>query len=180
LNNLFGGTKIVFTGPMGAGKTTAIGAISEIPPVKTDAFNNDRNAFDKDTTTVGFDFGELTLDDGEKLSLYGTPGQERFDYMWKILAKGALGVVLLLDHSQANQPQVMNLYLDVFDEQLRNSSIVIGIGRMDSNDHQSYMSYSQELTKRQLTIPLFTVDVREPDDVRLLITALISQLEVNV
>lgn len=179
MQNIFGGTKIIFTGPMGAGKTTAIGAISEIPPIKTDALNNDRSAFDKDTTTVGFDFGELTLEGGEKLSLYGTPGQERFDYMWKILAKGALGVVLLLDHSQVNQPQVMNFYLDVFDEQLRNSSIVIGIGRMDANDHQSYMSYSLELTKRNLAIPLFTVDVRQADDVNLLITALISQLEVN-
>ena len=65
--------KILFTGTMGAGKTTAIAAVSEIPPMRTDVRNTD-DSVSKATTTVGLDYGELTLDNGEKLRLYGTPG----------------------------------------------------------------------------------------------------------
>ena len=66
--------KIVFTGPMGAGKTTAIAAISDTPPVLTDVVNNDHAAFDKDTTTVALDYGQIMLDNGVAVRLYGTPG----------------------------------------------------------------------------------------------------------
>jgi signal recognition particle receptor subunit beta len=66
--------KIVFTGTMGAGKTTAIAAISETPPVVTDVANNDASLA-KAKTTVGLDFGQLTLDTGDRLRLFGTPGR---------------------------------------------------------------------------------------------------------
>ena len=68
---------VLAAGPMGAGKTTAIAALSEIPVVSTDAVNTDlaRNA--KATTTVALDYGEITLGDGDKVRLYGVPGQER-------------------------------------------------------------------------------------------------------
>src|SRR5262249_54374958 len=92
--------KILFTGSMGAGKTAAIGAVSEIEPVTTDVLNSMRDGVSKATTTVGLDYGEITLDGGEKLRLYGTPGQERFSAMWDILSAGALGVVILIDHSR--------------------------------------------------------------------------------
>jgi len=70
--------KIIFTGTMGAGKTTAIAAVSEIPPIVTDVTNNDKSV-DKAVTTVGFDYGLLTLENGDRIRLYGTPGQERSD-----------------------------------------------------------------------------------------------------
>ncbi|WP_245391541.1 GTP-binding protein [Thioflexithrix psekupsensis] len=74
--------KIVFTGSMGAGKTTAIAAISEIPVINTDVRATDPTTLQrKATTTVAMDYGELTLEDGQKLRLYGTPGQLRFEYM---------------------------------------------------------------------------------------------------
>ena len=76
--------KILISGTTGAGKTTAIRAVSEIAPVSTDVRNTDA-AVDKALTTAGMDYGELTLDNGEKLYLYGTPVQERFDFMWNIL-----------------------------------------------------------------------------------------------
>ena len=66
--------KILFTGTMGAGKTTAIGAVSETPPIVTDVQNND-DSNTKERTTVGLDFGELTLPNGDRLRLFGTPGQ---------------------------------------------------------------------------------------------------------
>ncbi|HVJ62348.1 MAG TPA: hypothetical protein VM555_06505, partial [Tahibacter sp.] len=81
--------KIVFTGPMGVGKTTAIAAISDEAPVSTDVFNTDREAFDKALTTAGLDYGHIALDDGTAVRLYGTPGQARFRFMWDILGLNA-------------------------------------------------------------------------------------------
>ena len=70
---------ILFAGPMGAGKTTAIRTLSDIEVVSTEAANSERNVVDKPTTTVALDYGEITLGDEEKIRLYGVPGQERFD-----------------------------------------------------------------------------------------------------
>ena len=103
--------KIVFTGPMGAGKTTAIAAISDTAPLSTDVRNEDRASFDKDTTTAALDFGQIVLDDGQVVRLYGTPGQQRFAFMWEILGEGALGVVLLLDAAKGALPVLLAMRL---------------------------------------------------------------------
>jgi signal recognition particle receptor subunit beta len=94
--------KIIFTGPVGAGKTTAINSISDLPPVKTDAAASDMTKSKKSATTVAMDYGVMNLPGGEKLHLYGTPGQERFDFMWDILVTGGIGLVLLLDNTRAD------------------------------------------------------------------------------
>ena len=69
--------KIVFSGPMGAGKTQAISSLSDIPVVSTEVMNTDLDTNAKLLTTVGMDYGELTVDGGASIGLYGTPGQER-------------------------------------------------------------------------------------------------------
>ena len=89
--------KIVFTGSMGAGKTTAIGAVSETPPIVTDVTNTDASHA-KERTTVGLDFGQFTLDNGDRVRMFGTPGQSRFDFLWKILSKNAIGMIILADN----------------------------------------------------------------------------------
>lgn len=71
--------KLVFAGSMGAGKTTAIRTISNIDVLSTEAINTDLEAHQKSLTTVGIDYGELVLEDGVKVGLYGTPGQQRFN-----------------------------------------------------------------------------------------------------
>jgi signal recognition particle receptor subunit beta len=85
--------KLVVSGPVGAGKTTFIGSLSEIPVVETDELASED--IGKERTTVALDFGLLTLD-GVPIHLFGTPGQERFDFVWDILVEGALGLVLLV------------------------------------------------------------------------------------
>jgi DNA polymerase III delta prime subunit len=84
--------KLLFAGPTGAGKTTAIAAISDFPPVSTDVAATDEVASMKEATTVAMDYGEITLAEGQKVFLYGTPGQQRFDFMWKICAEVIEGV----------------------------------------------------------------------------------------
>lgn len=83
--------KIIFTGPVGVGKTTAIASLSDEPPVQTDASASDMTSVRKGYTTVAMDYGLIQLDENTKIHLYGTPGQERFDFMWDILSQGQYG-----------------------------------------------------------------------------------------
>lgn len=106
--------KIVVTGPVGAGKTTFITTISEIETVSTEAAISDGNGRigDKTTTTVGIDFGRLSLAGGLELHLFGTPGQQRFDFMWDIVSQGMLGYILLID---AARPDTHAAAKDIYD-----------------------------------------------------------------
>ena len=89
--------KIVVTGPFAAGKTTLIRTISEITVLSTERGITDSTRSRKAETTVAMDFGRITIDRDLVLYLFGTPGQERFDFMWEILGEGMLGYVLLVD-----------------------------------------------------------------------------------
>lgn len=98
-------TKIVVAGGFGAGKTTLVTAVSEITPLQTEALMTQASEEtddltgtpDKLTTTVAMDFGRITLDDDLVLYLFGTPGQQRFWFMWDDLVRGAIGAVVLAD-----------------------------------------------------------------------------------
>jgi uncharacterized protein len=97
--------KILVAGGFGVGKTTMIGSVSEVPPLETEEYMTQASLGiddlastpDKATTTVAMDFGRITLDPAHVLYLFGTPGQERFWFMWDDLASGALGAVVLTD-----------------------------------------------------------------------------------
>lgn len=169
--------KLLFVGSMGAGKTTAIAAVSDIAPVSTDVLNSDRASFDKATTTAAFDYGEVALPDGDRLRLYGTPGQDRFDFMWKLLSRGALGVVVLIDHSRPDPLADLAFYLEAFADMASESRAVIGIGRAGDGEGPSMMEYQTVLQRFELLVPVLSVDVRNKADVLLLLDVLFHQIE---
>ena len=170
--------KIVFAGSMGAGKTEAIKSLSEIPILETEAFNTDVQSHQKTQTTVGIDYGEITLDDGIKIGLYGTPGQSRFDFIWSVICEGAIGVILLLDHNSSNPIAELESYLETFKNY--NDNIAIGITHVDENKGQSTTMYREWLTQNNYQYPLFFIDARKQEHILLMIESLITTLEVNL
>lgn len=169
--------KIIFTGPVGAGKTTAIHSISDLPPIKTDAAASDMAKSKKSATTVAMDYGVMNLPGGEKLHLYGTPGQERFDFMWDILVTGGIGLVLLLDNTRADPFVDMKFFLDSFDKFIGDTAVAIGVTQMDVSAKPTIDDYHVHLGSMGLKLPVFAVDARVRNDVSILIQSLLYSLD---
>ena len=169
--------KIIFTGPVGAGKTTAISSLSDIPVIATDESASDMTVNRKQTTTVAMDYGLMKLDAGERIHLYGTPGQERFNFMWEILSKGGIGLVLLLDNTRADPFQDMRFFLNSFEDFIAKTNLAIGVTRMDLDQSPSMADYHEELGRLGIKPPVFEVDARKRNDVNQLVEGLLFSLD---
>lgn len=171
--------KIVFTGTPGAGKTTAIAALSDRQPVVTDVRNTDAR-LDKERTTVGLDFGEVDLGDGHSVRLFGTPGQLRFEFMWRIIAAEALGLVILIDNSRPDPLDDLDTYLDAYANMLTTMNCAVGVGRTLECPLPSIDDFGDALAARGLVFPVLAVDVRDRDDVLLLVDTVLAQAEARL
>lgn len=169
--------KIIFAGPVGAGKTTAIAAISDIEPVRTDAAASDMTLQRKQKTTVALDYGVLRLDEHTKVHLYGTPGQERFDFMWDIVSQGGIGLVLLLDNTRANPLRDLQFFLNAFSQLLKRAPLVIGVTKTDLKNAPGTDTYAGVLEKFGMRPPIFEIDSRQREDVKQLILALLFSID---
>ncbi len=169
--------KIIFSGPVGAGKTTAIAAISDIRPIRTDEIASDSTVHRKANTTVAMDYGVMMLDSGEKLHLYGTPGQQRFDFMWDILTTGGIGLVLLVNNGAKDPINDLRFFLKAFSEFIGQTRLVVGVTCMDKQSTPLLSDYHKVLETSQIRVPLFQVDARERRDVALLLESLLYSLD---
>ena len=124
----------------------------------------------KGYTTVAMDYGLIQLDENTKVHLYGTPGQERFDFMWDILSQGSMGLILLLDNTRANPLKDLKFFLDSFADLLKTAPVVIGV--VPGID-----VYQKYLSQNGLVAPIFEVDARNEEDVKQLVTAMLFQID---
>jgi len=172
--------KIVFTGPMGAGKTTAITTISDCAPVATEVHNNDRQTFAKDSTTAALDFGQLSVAPGTAVRLYGTPGQERFSFMWEILGRGAMGVIVLIDASSPSAAIELKHYAETFRRISPHQPLVVGVGRVALAPEGILPALLGTLAAIGICVPVFSVDVRKREDALLLVHTVLAILEARL
>ncbi|MDH5433011.1 MAG: ATP/GTP-binding protein [Gammaproteobacteria bacterium] len=173
--------KIVFTGTVGAGKTQAVEALSEIPVLKTDVQATDEVVDLKDSTTIAMDYGEMAISDGETLAVYGTPGQKRFAYMWDILSRNALGIVILVNNSRKDPIEDLCVYVNNFKQHIENTTAVFGVTHLDKakNPAEEMNKYYTFFEQQGYHYPVFPVDARKRNDVNVLVESLLAMLEVG-
>ncbi|MFE3190291.1 ATP/GTP-binding protein [Nocardia sp. NPDC059240] len=166
------------SGGFGVGKTTFIGAISEIEPLATEAAMTEASVNiddpgrrdQKTQTTVALDFGRITLDRSLILYLFGTPGQDRFVFLWDDLVDGALGAVLVVDTSRIDDCFPV---LDYFED--RNTPFVVVVNRFE-NETQFDLDEVREALELDDGIPLLDCDARDRESVKNVLVALLEQV----
>jgi len=126
--------------------------------------------------TVALDYGMIHLNN-EKIHLYGTPGQERFNFMWEILTEGGIGLVLLIDNARTDPLGDMWFFLKAFKSFIDKTKVVVGVTRMDINATPRIADYHTKLREIGLNIPVFDVDARRKRDVSLLLQSLLYSLD---
>ena len=163
--------KIVVTGPFAAGKTTLIRTISEITVLSTERGVTDSTRKRKAETTVAMDFGRITIDRDLVLYLFGTPGQDRFDFMWEILGEGMLGYVLLVD---ASRPESLDEAVSIHDAFRRMAHVpfVVGLNRSEGLD-EAEEAKIREMLDLGHDVPVVPCDVTDRESVKSVLLALL-------
>lgn len=168
--------KIVVSGGFGVGKTTFVAAVSEITPLRTEAAMTSASVRvddatwlpDKTTTTVAMDFGRITFDDTLRLYLFGTPGQERFGFMWDELVRGALGAVVLVDTRRLD-----HCYSSIDYYEARDIPFVVAVNQFDDAPlhHRDDVRYALNVAD---DVPMLRCDARDRESVKDVLIALLE------
>jgi signal recognition particle receptor subunit beta len=163
--------KVVVTGPFAAGKTTLIRTISEITVLSTERGVTDSTRKRKAETTVAMDFGRITIDRDLVLYLFGTPGQDRFDFMWEILGEGMIGYLLLIDADREDSlEQAVGIH-EAFRKMAR-VPYVVALNRASADNHALV-----ETVRNRLAIPgdvaILACDATDKESVKNVLLALL-------
>lgn len=165
--------KIVITGPFGAGKTTLIRTISEITVLSTERELSSaaETRADKAQTTVAMDFGRIGIDSDLVLYLFGTPGQDRFEFMWEVLGEGMLGYVLVLDASRPESVTEARTILAAF-RKMAPVPFVVAVNRSEGLGPDEEMKVRVDLDLEP-SIPIVPCDATDKSSVKVVLLALL-------
>ncbi len=171
------GLKIVIVGGFGVGKTTMVGSVSEIQPLSTEevmteagrGIDDGSRVRQKNTTTVAFDFGRITLDRRNVLYLFGAPGQDRFWYLWDQLFAGSLGAVVLVDTRR-----LRDSWYAIDRLEYHQMPFVVAVNRFDGPTPG--LDQVREALSLPVDVPLVDCDARQRESSKLVLITLVRYL----
>lgn len=166
--------KVVVSGPFNAGKTTFIKAVSEISVLSTERQVSDASGEGGGETTVAMDFGRITITDDIVLYLFGTPGQERFSFMWETLSEGMLGFVLLLDATSPQSVEDARSMIEFFGG-MADVPFVVAANKVDAEDEGVLDPVRADLGL-DASVPLLPVDARDRESVKAVLIGLLNEI----
>jgi len=166
--------KVVVSGPFNAGKTTFIKAVSEISVLSTERQVSDVSGEGGGETTVAMDFGRITVSDDVVLYLFGTPGQERFSFMWETLSEGMLGFVLLVDGTSPQSVGDASSMIEFF-RGMSDVPFVVAANRVQASDAEALGLIRGDLGLDD-SIPLIAVDARDKESVKDVLLGLLNEI----
>ena len=171
--------KVLVAGGFGVGKTTLVGAVSEIPPLSTEEHLTDAGTHVDDlggierktTTTVAMDFGRITIHNDLILYLFGTPGQHRFRFAWDELTAGAMGAVVLADTRRLGDAFPVLDYLEG-----RDLPFIVAVNRFDSAPKQYEPPDVQLALNLDPGVPVLLCDARQRESAKQVLIRLIERV----
>jgi hypothetical protein len=175
--------RVAFVGPFGVGKTTALRVISDIEVVNTDVATSERRADlpEKTQTTVGFDYGELKLEDGQRIGLFGLPGQDRFDAVWRSVLPGASAVVLWIYGDSPTAAQDLEQWLQCLQGCVALELLSVAVTRLPEGEHtEAQLAPLREVLARFNPVaPMLTADPRRSEDVNLAVAIALAAVTLG-
>jgi len=171
--------QVVFAGPMGVGKTTALRAVAGPDLVGMDVHSLEvgaaMRALGKSTTTAGFDYGECLLPDGRRVALYGLPGQERFDLMWDVVTQGCSGIVLWVFGNSADGVEHCEVWLKALSKRLPRTRLVVAVSRLSPHGRDDGLHAFAALARRfHPQAVVIAADPRARDEVRHVVASVLA------